>query len=258
MVSSDFRKEAREKLSGKWGKAACITLAYVFIFAVLGIIEGLFSDTIEALLSIVVTIIDVPLALGLIISLVKLFNNEDVKAFDFLSSGFNNFGKSWGITWNIALKMIFPILLTIVAYIVLVYGIFSYSSSILSLENSSSGGIWVLVGFILLIVSLIWNITKSYYYQLSYIVSAEKPELSSKEAVEESEKLMAGKRGKLFCLQLSFIGWAVLVVFTLGIGYLWLIPYVQFATIAFYKFACGNYENDISNSSIIVENKNEE
>ena len=258
MVSSDFRKEAREKLSGKWGKAACITLAYVFIFAVLGFIEGLFSDTIEALISIFATIIEVPLALGLIISLVKLFNNEDVKAFDFLSSGFNNFGKSWGITWNIALKMIFPILLTIVAYIVLVYGIFSYSSSILSLENSSSGGIWVLVGFILLIVSLIWNITKSYYYQLSYIVSAEKPELSSKEAVEESEKLMAGKRGKLFCLQLSFIGWAILVIFTLGIGYLWLAPYIQFANIAFYKFVCGNYENDISNSSIIVENKNEE
>ena len=38
MVSSDFREEAREKLSGKWGKAACITLAYVFIFAVLSII----------------------------------------------------------------------------------------------------------------------------------------------------------------------------------------------------------------------------
>ena len=75
MVSSDFRKEAREKLSGKWGKAACITLAYVFIFAVLGFIEGLFSDTIEALISIFATIIEVPLALGLIISLVKLFNN---------------------------------------------------------------------------------------------------------------------------------------------------------------------------------------
>lgn len=256
MVSSDFRKEAREKLSGKWGKAACITLAYVFIFAVLGIIEGLFSDTIEALISIFATIIEVPLALGLIISLVKLFNNEDVKAFDFLSSGFNNFGKSWGITWNIALKMIFPILLTIVAYIVLVYGIFSYSSSILSLENSSSGGIWVLVGFILLIVSLIWNITKSYYYQLSYIVSAEKPELSSKEAVEESEKLMAGKRGKLFCLQLSFIGWAILAIFTLGIGYLWLAPYIQFANIAFYKFA--NSDNDSIEATVVDKNVTEE
>lgn len=257
MVSSDFRKEAREKLSGKWSKAACITLAYTFIFIVLGIIEGLFSDTVEAILSIVVAIIEVPLSLGLIISLVRLFNGEDVKAFDFLPSGFNNFGKSWGITWNIALKMIFPILLTVVAYIVLAFGIFSSSMSILSLEgSSSSGGILILIGFVLLVVSLIWNITKSYYYQLSYIVSAEKPELSSKEAVEESEKLMAGKRGKLFCLQLSFIGWAILAVFTLGIGYLWLVPYVQFAIIAFYKFANG--DNDSIETTVVDENKTEE
>ena len=257
MVSSDFRKEAREKLSGKWGKAACITLAYVFIFAVLGFIQGLFSDAIESLISLAVTIIEVPLALGLIISLVKLFNGEDVKAFDFLSSGFNNFGKSWGITLNVALKMMLPILLTVVAYIVIAFGIFSYASSMSSLESSSSfGGIWILIGVVLLIVSLVWSITKSYYYQLSYIVSAEKPELSSKEAVEESEKLMAGKRGKLFCLQLSFIGWAILAVFTLGIGYLWLVHYIQFATVAFYKFANG--DNDSIEATVVDENKTEE
>ena len=243
MVSSDFRKEAREKLSGKWGKAACITLAYVFIFAILGFIEGLFSDTIEALLSIVVTIIDVPLALGLIISLVKLFNNEDVKAFDFLSSGFNNFGKSWCIP-----------------YIIISIGMFQYlrwpilhKSSTLFIPTSL-----IIIGFILLIASLIWNITKSYYYQLSYLISAEKPELSAKEAVEESEKLMAGKRGKLFCLQLSFIGWAILAVFTLGIGYLWLVPYFQFAIIVFYKFACSNSEYKKVDGSFIIENTNKQ
>ena len=237
MVSSDFRKEAREKLSGKWGKAACITLAYVFIFAILGFIEGLFSDTIEALLSIVVTIIDVPLALGLIISLVKLFNNEDVKAFDFLSSGFNNFGKSWCILWNMIKKLIFPIISLAISYIIISIGMFQYlrwpilhKSSTLFIPTSL-----IIIGFILLIASLIWNITKSYYYQLSYLISAEKPELSAKEAVEESEKLMAGKRGKLFCLQFSFIGWAILATLTLGIGFLWLIPYIQFATISFYK-----------------------
>ena len=46
---------------------------------------------------------------------------------------------------------------------------------------------------------------------------------------------MTGKRGKLFCLQFSFIGWAILATLTLGIGFLWLIPYIQFATISFYK-----------------------
>ena len=158
---------------------------------------------------------------------------------------------------NVALKMMLPILLTVVAYIVIAFGIFSYASSMSSLESSSSfGGIWILIGVVLLIVSLVWSITKSYYYQLSYIVSAEKPELSSKEAVEESEKLMAGKRGKLFCLQLSFIGWAILAVFTLGIGYLWLVHYIQFATVAFYKFANG--DNDSIEATVVDENKTEE
>ena len=105
MVSSDFRKEAREKLTGKWGKAACITLAYMFIFMVLGVVEGLFSDTMQSFISLVIAIIEVPLALGLIISFVRLFNDDEVKTFDFLSSGFNNFGKSWAISVQICLKL---------------------------------------------------------------------------------------------------------------------------------------------------------
>lgn len=129
MVSSDFRKEAREKLSGKWGKATCIALAYTFIFAVLGIIESLFSDSIETLISLIVAVIEVPLSLGLIISLVRLFNDEDVKAFDFLSSGFSNFGKSWEITWQIVLKMILPVILSFISFMILTYGIYRISSS---------------------------------------------------------------------------------------------------------------------------------
>ena len=256
MVSSDFRKEARENLSGKWGKAVCINLAYMLVIFLFNILESFCSDSIQPFLSLVFTIIEVPLSLGFIISFIKLFNDEDVKAFDFLTTGFNNFGKSWGIAWNIFVKMILPIILTVVSYVIIGFGIFSYSISIASLESSSSaGGVLVLIGIVLLIAASIWSVTKSYYYQLAYIVAADKPELSSKEAVEESEKLMTGKRGKLFCLQLSFIGWAILAVFTLGIGYLWLIPYVQIAIIAFYKFACGNSENKEVDGSVIVENE---
>lgn len=44
MVSSDFRKEAREKLSGKWSKAVCINLAYMLVFFLFNILESLCSD----------------------------------------------------------------------------------------------------------------------------------------------------------------------------------------------------------------------
>ena len=64
---------------------------------------------------------------------------------------------------------------------------------------------------------------------------------------------MTGNRAKLFWLELSFIGWSILAAFTLGIGYLWLAPYILFATIAFYKFVSGNSSN--VEAKVVTENK---
>ena len=259
MNSANFREEARKQLSGKWGKAAILSLAYVFIFIVIGIIESLFPDDMESVLSLVTTIIEVPLSLGLIISFVRLFNGEDVKAFDFLPQGFNNFTKSWTITFQIFIKMIVPIILTLVSYIIIAFALVkTASAAIYYSEPSSSSVILLVVGLLLFVISTIWSITQSYYYQLAYIIVSEDPELSAKDAVQKSRDLMEGKRGKLFGLQISFIGWAILAMFTLCIGYLWLIPYIQFATIAFYKFACGNTIVKEVDGSVVEDTENKE
>ena len=65
------------------------------------------------------------------------------------------------------------------------------------------------------------------------------PSMSGKEAVEKSAELMKGNVGALLCLDLSFIGWAILAIATLGIGFLWLIPYIQVSEINFYKNLTG-------------------
>lgn len=254
MISSDYREDARRKLNGKWGKAACITLAYVFIFFAIGFVSGLFNDSLSDIISLVVTVIEVPLAFGLTASLFKLFHNEDVKAFDFLTFGFKNFSKAWGISLQILLKMIVPLILIIASYILIAFGIAFSGMSVLTKSSSSGFAVFIsIIGFILLIVSMIWAITKSYYYQLSYLVAFDNPELSSKDVVFKSAELMQNRRGKLFYLQLSFIGWAILASFTFGIGYLWLLPYFQFANISFYKDALGiNSENPDGNP---IDNK---
>jgi len=47
---------------------------------------------------------------------------------------------------------------------------------------------------------------------------------------------MSGNRWRLFCLQISFIGWEILsALLTLGIGGLWITPHKQTATAAFYQ-----------------------
>ena len=54
---------------------------------------------------------------------------------------------------------------------------------------------------------------------------------------------------KMFLLDLSFIGWAILCCFTLGIGFLFLAPYVEASHAAFYedlKKELGEYVEAIS------------
>lgn len=254
MISSDFRIEARRRLSGKWGKAACITLAYLFVFFVLGIIEGLFPESAKWFFSIVSTVIEVPLSFGIIIAFMKLYNGEEVKAFDFFTAGFSNFAQAWKISLQILVKMIVPVILIIVSYVLIGFGsVGTYTASMIaSNEAIKSFGSIAILGFILLVVSMIWSVTKSYYYQLSYFIAVDNPDLTAKEAVEKSQELMAGRRGKLFVLQLTFIGWAILAIIPLCIGYLWLAPYIQLATIAFYKFAIG--DNSGIKAEVVTEN----
>jgi len=51
---------------------------------------------------------------------------------------------------------------------------------------------------------------------------------------------MSGNRWRLFCVQISFIGWDILsTLLTFCIGILWITPYKQAATAAFYREISG-------------------
>ena len=246
MISSDFRAEARRKLAGKWGKGACIMLAFLLVTFVINFIIGLLPDSYEWLGQIIDIVINVPLSFGILYAFLKLYKDENVGAFDFFKLGFNNFGKSWSITFNIFLKMIVPAIVIIISYILIAVGISLYSTSLFVTYSTSAvnGYVFIaIIGFILLVVSSIWVTTKYYFYQLAFLISIENEDMSAEEAVTESQKAMTGKRAGLFWLQLSFIGWAILGAISFGIGFLWIIPYVHCATIAFYKYAIGDSSN---------------
>lgn len=72
-------------------------------------------------------------------------------------------------------------------------------------------------------------------YSLTYYIMSEDPDITANEARLKSKELMVGFKGELFMLGLSFIGWGILCIFTLGIGILWLIPYVNTSFALFYK-----------------------
>lgn len=79
------------------------------------------------------------------------------------------------------------------------------------------------------------GIVKSYSYAMAPYILADNPELSGNDAITASRKLMNGKKGRLFCLDFSFIGWIILSVFTFGILVLWVGPWMEAARADFYE-----------------------
>ena len=81
----------------------------------------------------------------------------------------------------------------------------------------------------------IFGIVAAYRYSMATYILTENPNMQATEAIERSKALMDGRKGDLFRLDLSFIGWALLAVLTAGIGNLWLVPYMTVSRAAFYR-----------------------
>ena len=96
--------------------------------------------------------------------------------------------------------------------------------------------VYILLWTLLLVIP---GIVAGYSYAMTDYILAEHPELTASEAIAQSKDMMAGNRWRLFCLQLSFIGWIILCLFTFGIGNLFLNPYQTAADAAFYREISG-------------------
>ena len=100
--------------------------------------------------------------------------------------------------------------------------------------------------FLWMLLFIIPGIVAIYNYAMVPYILAENPTMAPIEAIAQSKRMMYGNRWRLFCLEISFIGWMILTVFTFGIGGLWLTPYMQAAFADFYREISNTRpENDI-------------
>lgn len=75
---------------------------------------------------------------------------------------------------------------------------------------------------------------KGLSYAMTPYIIVEEPEISAREAISRSKSMMHGHKMELFVLGLSFIGWNLLACCTLGILYIWLVPYMEATVMNFY------------------------
>lgn len=217
-LNSELRAQARERLEGQWGTFVLMTFLMLVIQTILQIpgyigslLEILSPENVLASLSFsnisnILSLLALPLSWGLTVSLLRNHREESVDL-ENLFDGFRG-GRYTRVFCAIFLVNLFTFL-------------------------------WAL----LLIIP---GIMKAFSYALTPYIIMDEPELTARQAITRSCEIMEGRRWKLFCLYLSFIGWGILSLLTFGIGFLWLLPYMNASFAAFYEDARAEYEAENS------------
>ena len=82
---------------------------------------------------------------------------------------------------------------------------------------------------------LIPGIIKAYAYSMAFYIQQENKDKNWRTCLDESAALTDGYKGKLFLLDLSFIGWYILGFLCLFVGVLWVSVYHNMARAEFYE-----------------------
>ena len=153
--------------------------------------------------------------------------------------------------WQFGLKGGFSQIFSLIVAGPLTYGFVRF---IRSLKTSSSEISQLFVGFqerfketfiahvVTTIFIVLWSlllivpgIIAAISYTMVYLVLQDNPNLNAFQAIQESKSMMNGNKMRFFGFALSFAGWFILGILTLGIGLLYAVPYYTSAKIEFYE-----------------------
>jgi len=91
--------------------------------------------------------------------------------------------------------------------------------------------IFVVLWSLLLIIP---GIVKAYAYSMNFYLLKRDPNLSGQDAITKSKEFTMGYKMDLFMLDLSYLGWYFIGIFTLGILWLWIVPKHLTARVLYY------------------------
>lgn len=91
-----------------------------------------------------------------------------------------------------------------------------------------------------LLLLIVPGIIAALSYNMTFYIIADDPLIKPEEALRKSKTMMYGYKSKLFNLYIRFFLLGLICILTLGIGFLWLIPYAHVTLAKFYDDIKGN------------------
>ncbi len=227
MSNAELKNNAKKSLKGNYSLMVFVTL----LFALLEGACYLLSEILDASFtsSLFMLIINSLIFMGMISMILKISRNEKVEFNDLFSKTDYMF-KYFGITILSGVILLLMWALEFLSFNSLVI-ILQYSAEI----NSVLLVALVAIGIILSTGVILAAIYLAIAFSQIYFIMSDNPNMPILKVMGRSFDMMSGYTVKYFTLCLSFIGWAILGLFTLGILYLWLIPYYYVTLANFYN-----------------------
>lgn len=201
-----IKAQAKEfAFKNKWNIWKPMLAYFLLVFAVSLVISlvlaftGVEQTTAQSIIDLVSNILSIatlPMSIGITAYVMKLIKGEKLTVKEALLSKYSMFGLIFCVCFIVGLFTTLWCLLLIVPGI-----IYSYKM--------------VMTGYIL--------------------AEDDAKTLKYREVMDRSEKLIDGHKMDYFVFELSFFGWILLSVVTLGIGLIWTLPYIEVATIMYYE-----------------------
>ena len=104
----------------------------------------------------------------------------------------------------------------------------------LTAPETLSTGMYLMISELLSMAGLFVGFLITLPLYFVFWIYAEDPDIDTQEAFRSSLSLTRGAKWRLVLMELSFIGWLLLGALTMGIGLLWIMPYMEQAFTNFY------------------------
>lgn len=226
METKKLKKKARQKLTGKYITTIAALLIYSLIGGLfVGTSKLIYNENMYIFFNIIITGL---LYMGLLQIFIKVARGKKTSVKD-LFSRTDLFWKCTAITIVLTVFSTICIALEYIAYKSLaVFILYQPDMSLAICASMTILGVVICAAIATFYVVMMASFSQVYY------ILYENENMPVTEIFEKSMDLMEKHKIDYILFQLSFLLWIILGLFTFGLLYLWLIPYMGVAEVNFY------------------------
>lgn len=224
--TTQLKTEARGLLLGKYGiYIATLAVMELILLALTSVIsfilpaDPIWANVLDLAFTFIIDLIGAVFSLGLIHFTLNICRNQPYKVGDILY-GFSSHPDKAIIT-----RFLFGIAELVCLLPTVLFGVLYYIT-----EKS----VLMLVTSIFLVIGMVIMVIIHMSYDFIYYIMLDYPTATLKECFEYCGKVMKGHRIRFFYLRASFMPLYLLSLLSLGIGFLFVLPYENVAVAKFY------------------------